>query len=77
MSRSAKDFGFSLFSLTHAKSFGWNIRSKNKSIVVNKDNVKIVFEVAIETGYGGMLLCAVIEPGLHSDHNDVVAVAQS
>jgi DNA-directed RNA polymerase subunit RPC12/RpoP len=73
----SKEFGFNLFSLTRAMSHGWSIRSENKAIIVFNKTSKIVFDVVVETGNGGMLLCAVIEPGLRSDKTEIAAVASS
>jgi hypothetical protein len=73
----SKEFGFNLFSLTRAMSHGWSIRSENKAIIVFNDTSKIVFDVVVETGNGGMLLFALIEPGLRSDQTEIAAVASS
>jgi hypothetical protein len=73
----SKEFGFNLFSLTRAMSLGWSIRSENKSIIVYNGTSKIVFDVVVETGNGGMLLCAVIKPGLRFNQTEIAAIASS
>jgi hypothetical protein len=45
----SENFGFNLFSLTCAMSFSWSIRSKHRSIIVTKDDLKIDFDVAVKT----------------------------
>jgi hypothetical protein len=74
----AEGFGFNLFSLTRAMSLGWNIRSNDMTIVVSHGDVEIVFDIAVETGNGGMLLCAIIKPGLRTAAaTDMAAISSS
>jgi hypothetical protein len=60
--RLAANFGLNLFSLTKAMKLGWSIQSSanQKALIVSKERVEIFFDVVIETGNGGMLLCAQI-----------------